>query len=201
MFTGIITHIGKVRRIEAGTDTRIEIESAIDVDDVNIGASIACSGPCMTVVQKGKDGAQGWFAVDVSAETLERTTVGDWALGRRVNLERAMRLGDELGGHMVSGHVDGIALVGERVPMGEGDGSVRFTLEVPPHLSRFIAEKGSVVLDGVSLTVNDVNGDVFSVNVIPHTLEVTTLGDTEEEARLNLEVDIIARYLHRLAKS
>ncbi len=201
MFTGIVSHIGKVRRIESGTDTRIEIESSLDVGDLDIGASIACSGPCLTVVLKGRDGGQSWFAVDVSAESLARTTISDWTLGRRVNLEKAMRLGDELGGHMVSGHIDGIAVLRKREPVGQGDGSVRFTLEVPQRLSRFVAEKGSVALDGVSLTVNDVNGEVFSVNVIPHTLEVSTLGDISEGAKLNFEVDIVARYVDRLGRT
>lgn len=199
MFTGIITDIGTVRKIEPGTDTRIEIETGFDVADIDIGASIACSGPCLTVVFKGRDGGKDWFAVDVSAETLARTTLGRWIPGRRVNLERALRLGDELGGHMVSGHVDGIATLRARVPVGAADGSVLFTFQIPPELSRFIAEKGSVALDGVSLTVNDVEGERFSVNVIPHTLENTTLGDAKEGTEVNFEVDMIARYLNRLA--
>ncbi len=199
MFTGIITEIGTVRKIEPGTDTRMEIETGLDVADIDIGASIACSGPCLTVVSKGRDGGKGWFAVDASAETLARTTLGRWTPGHRVNLERAMRLGDELGGHMVSGHVDGIATLRARAPVGGEDGSVRFTFQTPRGLSRFVAEKGSVALDGVSLTVNDVEDDTFSVNVIPHTLKNTTLADTVEGADVNFEVDIIARYLNRLA--
>jgi riboflavin synthase len=199
MFTGIITDIGTVRRIEPGTDTRMEIETGLDVANIEIGASIACSGPCLTVVSKGRDGDKDWFAVDVSVETLARTTLGRWIPGQCVNLERAMRLGDELGGHMVSGHVDGIATLRARVPVGEADGSVQFTFQMPPGLSRFIAEKGSVALDGVSLTVNDVDDERFSVNVIPHTLENTTLGDSKEGDDVNFEVDMIARYLNRLA--
>ena len=199
MFTGIITDIGTVRKIEPGTDSRMEIETEFDVDDIAIGASIACSGPCLTVISKGRDGGTGWFAVDVSAETLDRTTLGRWAPGQRVNLERAMRLGDELGGHMVSGHVDGVARLRTRVAVGGRDGSVRFTFQAPTGLSRLVAEKGSVALDGVSLTVNDVEEDIFSVNLIPHTLENTTLGESAEGADVNFEVDIIARYLNRLA--
>ena len=201
MFTGIITHIGTVKKIVPGTDTRIAIETAMDVDEVAIGASIACSGPCLTVVEKGKDGGRSWFAVDVSSETLDRTTVGGWTVGERVNLERALRVGDELGGHIVSGHVDGVAGISAREPVGDGEGSVRFTVEAPPRLSKFIAEKGSVALDGVSLTVNAVQDELFTVNVIPHTLENTTLGETPEGARVNLEVDIMARYVARLSES
>ncbi|MEE8140529.1 MAG: riboflavin synthase [Alphaproteobacteria bacterium] len=199
MFTGIISDIGTVRKIEPGTDTRMEIETDFDVADIDIGASIACSGPCLTVVAKGRDGSKGWFAVDVSAETLARTTLGFWTAGHRVNLERAMRLGDELGGHMVSGHVDGIATVGACVPVGGRDGSVRFTFQAPPGLSKLVAEKGSVALDGVALTVNHVEDHTFSVNLIPHTLENTTLGACVEGADVNFEADIIARYLNRLA--
>ncbi len=199
MFTGIISDIGTVRSIAPGTDSRMEIATGFDVDELDIGASIACSGPCLTVVAKGRDGGQGWFVVEVSAETLARTTLGRWAPGHRVNLERAMRLGDELGGHMVSGHVDGIAILRARAPVGGEDGSVRLTFQPPPGLSKLVAEKGSVTLDGVSLTVNHVEGDSFSVNLIPHTLENTTLGDHGEGADVNFEADMIARYLNRLA--
>ncbi|MCH8916995.1 MAG: riboflavin synthase [Alphaproteobacteria bacterium] len=199
MFTGIITDIGTVRSIAPGTDSRISIATGFDVDELDIGASIACSGPCLTVVAKGRDGGQGWFAVEVSAETLARTTLGRWAPGHRVNLERAMRLGDELGGHMVSGHVDGIATLRARAPVGGEDGSVRLTFQAPPGSSKLVAEKGSVTLDGVSLTVNHVADDSFSVNLIPHTLENTTLGDHGEGADVNFEADMIARYLNRLA--
>jgi riboflavin synthase len=198
MFTGIITDIGKVRKIEPGTDTRIEIESTLDIGDLEIGASIACSGPCLTVVLKGRDGGSSWFAVDVSSESLARTTIADWTLGRRVNLERAMRLGDELGGHMVSGHVDGVALVRAREAVGDEGGSVCLTLDAPVGLAKFIAEKGSIALDGVSLTVNDVAGDTFTVNIIPHTLENTTIGEIKVGAEVNFEVDLVARYVARL---
>ena len=169
MFTGIVTDLGKVRKIEQRGDTRIEIETSYDMDDVEIGASIACSGPCLTVVEKGP----GWFAVEASAETLDKTGVGDWAVGTPVNLERAMRIGDELGGHIVSGHVDAVATIADMAP--EGD-SVRFTFEAPEEFARYIAPKGSVALDGVSLTVNEVQGNRFGVNIISHTQGATTFG-------------------------
>jgi len=199
MFTGIITDIGTIRKVETRTDARMEIETSLDVDNIDIGASIACSGPCLTVVLKGKNDGADWFAVDVSAETLTRTTLGGWTQGQNVNLERSLKLGDEFGGHMVSGHVDGIANLRGRELVGQKDGSVRLTFQVPSELSRFIAEKGSVALDGVSLTVNDVADALFSVNVVPHTLENTTLGYAKEGADINIEVDMIARYLNRLA--
>lgn len=199
MFTGIITDIGRVRSVEPGTDTRIEIECAYDPNTIDLGASIACSGPCLTVIEKGRDGGQAWFAVQASPETLARTTVGGWKVGMRLNLERALRVGDELGGHIVAGHVDGIAEVVARDPLGDAtDGSVRFTVRAPGALAKFVAEKGSVTLDGVSLTVNDVSGADFTVNVIPHTLSHTTLGDAEPSSHLNLEVDVLARYVARL---
>jgi riboflavin synthase len=201
MFTGIITDIGTVTGIEPGTDTRLTIATSFEVEEIAIGASIACSGPCMTVVQKGRDQGRGWFAVDASPETLARTTIGDWEVGRRINLERSLKLGDELGGHLVSGHVDGIARILARTPLGDAQESVRFTIAPPPEFSRFVAEKGSVTLDGVSLTVNDVEGDDFTVNVIPHTLEATTLGEAGEGTCLNFEADLIARYLNRLART
>lgn len=198
MFTGIITDVGSVRRIVPGPDTRIEIACAYDPDDIGLGASIACSGPCMTVIEKGRDDRAKWFAVEASPETLKRTTIGTWKEGDPVNLERALRVGDELGGHLVSGHVDGLAEVVAREAVAGAGGSVRFTIRVPKPLARFIAEKGSVALDGVSLTVNDVDGDRFTVNVIPHTLAHTTLGDAQAGRRLNLEVDQMARYVARL---
>lgn len=199
MFTGIITDIGKVRRIVPGADTRIEIACTYDPDGIALGASIACSGPCMTVIEKGHDGASNWFAVEASPETLKRTTIGAWTVGTRVNLERALKVGDELGGHIVSGHVDGVAeVVGREDLAGKDRGSVRFTIRVPQALARFIAEKGSVSLDGISLTVNDVEGPDFTVNVIPHTLAHTTLGERRVGDRLNLEIDQMARYVARL---
>lgn len=191
MFTGIVTDLGKVRAIEKRGDTRIEIQTAYDMDDVEIGASIACSGPCLTVIEKGA----GWFAVEVSAETLARTGLGDWTVGTPVNLERAMRIGDELGGHIVSGHVDGVAKVVEMTP--EGD-SVRFLLEAPAALAKYIAPKGSVCLDGVSLTVNEVRDNTFGVNIISHTRGVTTFGSRRTGDRINIEIDTIARYVARL---
>ncbi|MGE0653397.1 MAG: riboflavin synthase [Alphaproteobacteria bacterium] len=199
MFTGIITDIGTVRKIVPGKDTRIEILCGYDVATIALGASIACSGPCLTVIETGRDGVGGWFAIEASPETLKRTTIGAWAEGTRVNLERALRIGDELGGHLVSGHIDGIAEVVGRETVSEGEGSsVRFTLRAPADLARFIAEKGSVALDGISLTVNDVGDADFTVNVIPHTLAHTTLGAAQPGTWLNLEIDQIARYVARL---
>ena len=193
MFTGIVTDVGQVREIAdaPGGGHRLEIQTAYDTGTVALGASIACSGPCLTVVDKGP----GWFAVDVSRETADRTTLGDWREGTGVNLERALALGDELGGHLVSGHIDGVALIEVAEP--EGD-SLRLSIRCPAELSRFVASKGSVALDGVSLTVNEVAGDVFGINLIPHTLEQTTFRDCVAGRRLNLEVDLIARYLARL---
>lgn len=191
MFTGIVTDLGHVRAVAPGGDRRIEIATAYDTATIATGASIACSGVCLTVIGTGAD----WFAVSVSAETLDRTTLGAWTAGTPVNLERALRLGDELGGHLVSGHVDGVATVVSRVPEGE---SMRFEFEVPAALARFVAEKGSVALDGVSLTVNAVAGARFGVNLIPHTLAVTTLGALGPGGRVNVEIDMLARYVARL---
>ena len=191
MFTGIVTDLGAVRLIERHGDTRIEIETAYDTDAIELGASVACSGPCLTVVDK----ASGWFAVEASAETLARTTLGEWRAGTRVNLERAMRVGEELGGHIVSGHVDAVASVVETLP--EGD-SVRFLFDAPENLAKYIAPKGSVALDGVSLTVNEVDGNRFGVNVIGHTRAATTFGERRAGDRVNLEIDTIARYVARL---
>lgn len=191
MFTGIVTDVGRVRAIARRGDMRVEIETSYDTHGVEIGASIACSGPCLTVVEKGT----GWFAVEVSAETLARTTLGGWAVGTRVNLERALRVGDELGGHIVSGHVDGVARILDTRP--EGD-SVRFEFEAPADLKRFIAPKGSVALDGVSLTVNAVDDARFGVNIISHTRACTTFGERKPGERVNLEIDMLARYVGRL---
>jgi riboflavin synthase len=198
MFTGIISDIGKVRHIRQGPDTRIVIACSYDPDGIDLGASIACSGPCMTVVEKGRDSGVNWFAVEASPETMARTTIGAWKEGDAVNLERALKVGDELGGHLVSGHVDGLAEVIEREEVAGTGGSVRFTIRAPAPLARFIAEKGSVALDGVSLTVNDVDGTDFTINVIPHTLAHTTLERAVPGTRLNLEVDQMARYVARL---
>lgn len=191
MFTGIVTDVGTVRAIEQSGDTRIEIETSYDMDDVDIGASIACSGPCLTVVEKGS----GWFAVEASAETLDKTALGDWAVGTQVNLERAMRIGDELGGHIVSGHVDAVAEVVDMTP--EGD-SMRFSFEAPADFAKYIAPKGSVCLDGVSLTVNEVDGNRFGVNIISHTQSATSFGERKIGDRINMEIDTIARYVARL---
>src|SRR5512139_2520984 len=191
MFTGIVTDVGRVRTVrDTDRDRRFEIETAFDLATVDIGASISHAGCCLTVVEKG----DGWFAVEVSGETLAITTLGDWKEGRRVNLERAARVGDELGGHIVSGHVDG---VGEVVSIDGEGGSHRVRVRVPRPLHRYIAEKGSIAVEGVSLTVNEVEDDVFGVNLIPHTWEVTTLGTLKVGSRVNLEIDMLARYLAR----
>ena len=198
MFTGIVTDMGRVRSVETRGDTRFVVETAYDLDGVAMGASICCAGVCLTVVEKGK----GWFAVDVSGETLSRSTLGRWQEGTRVNLERSLRMGDELGGHVVSGHVDAVGRVADRRP--EGD-SVRFAFEAPAPLAPYIAEKGSITVDGVSLTVNSVAdteaGCVFGVNIIPHTQQVTTLGRLAEGDPVNLEIDTLARYVARMAAS
>jgi riboflavin synthase len=197
MFTGIVTDVGQVRSVEKRGDTHVVISTHYDVSAVEMGASIACSGVCMTVVDKGS-AKDRWFAVTASGETLSKTTLGDWKAGDPVNLERPMRVGDELGGHIVTGHVDGVAEVTSVVPEGE---SVRMNFKVPVALSRFIAQKGSVALDGISLTVNDVDGSRFGVNIIPHTQKVTTFGKLKLGGRVNLEVDLMARYVARLVKS
>jgi riboflavin synthase len=193
MFTGIVTDIGEVVRIEKHGDARFEIATRYDTASVAIGASIACSGCCLTVVAKTPRS----FSVDVSAETLSKTTLGAWARGTRINLERALKMGDELGGHVVSGHVDG---VGDIVAvMAEGD-SKRFRFRVAAGLAKFIAPKGSVTLDGTSLTVNEVDGVEFGVNIIPHTQAVTTWGHAQAGGRVNVEIDMLARYVARLAE-
>ena len=192
MFTGIITDVGRVRAVKRQGDTRFTVETAFDMETVPIGASIANNGVCLTVVEKGP----GWFAVQASAETLSKTTLGGWDEGTRVNLERALKVGDELGGHIVSGHVDGVASVVDIRPDGE---SKRFTFEAPATLAKYIASKGSVALDGVSLTVNEVDGARFGVNIIPHTQDATTFGALKAGDRVNLEIDMLARYVARLA--
>lgn len=191
MFTGIITDVGHVRAVEKRGDTRFVIATHYPIGDVAIGASIACSGPCLTVVEKGNDS----FSVDASAETLARTTAGAWREGTPINLERALKMGDELGGHLLTGHVDAVATLETRKPDGD---SLRLTFRVPPPYDRAIASKGAVALDGVSLTVNDVEGAVFGVNIIPHTQKETTLGALRPGDPVNLEIDLIARYLARL---
>lgn len=191
MFTGIVTDIGTVVARETRGDTHFRIRTRYETASIDIGASIACAGVCLTVVQKAAD----WFAVDVSAESLSRTTLGNWQAGTPINLERSLKVGDELGGHIVSGHVDG---VGEVVStQNEGD-SLRIDFRAPANLAGFIAEKGSITIDGASLTVNGVDGAVFGVNLIPHTQQVTTLGKLKVGDRVNLEIDVLARYVARL---
>jgi riboflavin synthase len=206
MFTGIVTDVGRVAAVEDSPRLRrIRIEAAYDPASVALGASIACAGPCLTAVAVGQREGGCWFEVDAAAETLERTTVGGWRVGTRVNLERSLKIGDELGGHIVTGHIDGIAEIVSREVVTATDDpwgpSACFDIRAPRQLARFIAEKGSVALDGVSLTVNGVDGDVFSVLIIPHTLAVTTWGEREAGDRLNLEVDLMARYAARLAEA
>jgi riboflavin synthase len=202
LFTGIITDIGRVRAVEKRGDTRFTIATAHDPDGIDIGASIACAGCCLTVVAKGRDGEGNWFTVDVSQESLDCTTLGNWREGTKINLERALKAGDELGGHVVSGHVDGVGRIVDIRP--EGD-SLRFTFEAPEGLGRFIAPKGSVTLDGTSLTVNEVEdqksgGTRFGVNIIPHTQAVTTWGVAKTGDPVNVEIDMLARYVARLVQ-
>lgn len=194
MFTGIVTDIGEIRQLERRGDLHARIGTAYDMAGVDLGASIACDGVCLTVVEKGAD----WFAVDISAESISKTNIGGWTAGSRINLERALRVGDELGGHIVSGHVDGTAEVIATRPEGE---SLRVTFRAPVALARFIAPKGSVALNGTSLTVNEVEGCDFGVNFIPHTRQVTTWGGVEPGDIVNLEIDTLARYVARLAES
>jgi riboflavin synthase len=195
MFTGIITDVGTIQAVEQRGDTRIRIGTAYDTATVDLGASISCSGVCLTVVEKG----EGWFAVDVSGETLSRTAGGQWSEGRTLNLERALKLGDELGGHIVTGHVDG---VGRIVDLHDEGGSKRITILAGPEIAPYIAEKGSVTLDGVSLTVNSVedraDGVAIGVNIIPHTAAVTAIGSAVVGDTVNIEIDVLARYLQRM---
>ncbi|GJE59430.1 riboflavin synthase [Methylobacterium trifolii] len=204
MFTGLVSDVGTVLIVSGETNLRrLTIRASYDPSGIALGASIACSGPCLTAV--AVEPAEGGcvFSVDAAAETLARTTVGLWRAGTRINLERSLRIGDELGGHLVTGHVDGLAEIVSRESVTEGawGPSERFTLRAPGPLARFIAEKGSVCLDGTSLTVNGVAGDLFSVLLIPHTLQVTTWGERRAGDSLNLEVDLIARYAARLAEA
>jgi len=198
MFTGIVTALGTIRSIDpigAGKDMRLVIHAPWeDTASIALGASIACSGCCLTAVELGAD----WFAVDVSAETLSCTTMGTWTVGSQVNLERSLKVGDELGGHIVSGHVDGVGRTVSAVPE---NGSIRWTFQVPAELSRFIAEKGSIAINGVSLTVNAVRGDTFGVNIIPHTASVTSFATLQPGDAVNIEIDMLARYVARLAEA
>ena len=194
MFTGIVTDVGRIVETRVTGDLRARIATGYDVAGIDIGASIACDGVCLTVVALGSS-RENWFDVEISAETVSKTNLGTWAPGKRVNLERALKVGDELGGHIVSGHVDGLA---EVVGVRQEGGSVRVTFRAPEALAKFIAPKGSVALNGTSLTVNEVEGAEFGVNLIPHTQEVTTWGEVKVGDRVNLEVDTMARYVARL---
>ena len=198
MFTGIVTDIGRVLELEQKGDLRARIGTSYDVDGIDLGASIACDGVCLTVIATGTS-PQNWFDVEISGETVNVTNIGrnGWNIGKRINLERALKVGDELGGHIVSGHVDGLAEVVEM--RDEGD-STRIVFEAPEHLAKFIAPKGSVALNGTSLTVNEVDGARFGVNLIPHTKEVTNWGECYVGQFVNLEVDTMARYVARLAE-
>lgn len=199
MFTGLVSDVGEVERIEPrGELLRARILCSYPAETIALGASIACGGPCLTAVGIGVSGNRTWFDVDVAAETLARTTARDWKPGRRINLERSLKLGDELGGHIVTGHVDGLAAI---VAIADFDGMRRVALRAPSDLARFIAEKGSVSLDGTSLTVNSVEDDIFSVLLIPHTLKVTTWAERAVGDAVNLEVDLMARYAARLGES
>ncbi len=202
MFTGLVSDVGEVIAVEPrGELTRLRIACHYDAASIALGASIACSGPCLTAVEIGTGATNGmptWFDVDAAAETLARTSVGTWAAGTKINLERSLKIGDELGGHIVTGHVDGIA---EIIETRAFDGMCRFDIRAPQSIKRFIAEKGSVSLDGTSLTVNSVADDVFSVLLIPHTLAVTTWGGRKAGDKLNIEVDLMARYAARLVEA
>jgi len=200
MFTGIVTAIGTIESVEQRGDLHVRIACPFDPATIAVGASIACSGVCLTVVERGGQAGNAWFSVDVSAETVSRTAKGLWRQGKKLNLEQSLKVGDELGGHIVSGHVDAVGTVADWEPVGD---STRICVRAPHALAPFIASKGSVALDGVSLTVNEVmdraDGSVeFTVNVIPHTAEVTTLGEIAQGSQLNIEIDTVARYLQRL---
>lgn len=201
MFTGIITDLGALQDVTKRGDTRFTISTGYDVTGIDIGASIACSGACLTVVDKGTSSGKSWFAVDVSGETLARTSLGSWHAGRAINLERALRVGDELGGHIVTGHVDG---VGHVKSIAEEGGSRRIVIAAPRTLAGYIASKGSIAVDGVSLTLNEVEDQVeavvFGLNIIPHTLVHTSLGHSAPGDAVNLEIDILARYIARMQK-
>lgn len=194
MFTGIVTDLGEIVGLEQRGDLRARIATSYSISGIAIGASIASDGVCLTVVNKGTD-PQGWYDVDISAETVNLTNIKSWKPGKKVNLERALKVGDELGGHIVSGHVDGVATILSIAADGD---STRITFEAPGPLARFIAPKGSVALNGTSLTVNEVDGARFGINLIPHTKEVTNWGATREGDQVNLEVDTMARYVARL---
>ena len=195
MFTGIISDVGTIQLVTQRGDKSFKITTTYDPSSVDIGASIACSGPCLTVVAKGGRAGEAWFSVDVSPETLEKTTASAWGVGTRINLERPLKVGEEIGGHIVSGHVDGVGEVLQVKP--EGD-HTRIVIRPPKALAKFIAPKGSIALDGISLTVNEVERDTFGVNIIPHTAKVTTWGGLKSGDKVNIEIDMLARYLARL---
>jgi riboflavin synthase len=207
MFTGIVTDIGEVVEISGkqGTLKRLRLHSRYEPQSLALGASIACSGPCLTVVAKGERPGGSWFEVEAAAETLALTTLGNWTSGTKVNLERSLKIGDELGGHLVTGHVDATAGIVARVDVTAKDdplgATARFLVEAPREAAPFIARKGSVALDGVSLTVNSIEGNTFSVLLIPHSLNATTFGERKAGDRVNLEVDLMARYAARLAEA
>lgn len=194
MFTGIVTDIGEIIDIEQRGDLRVRVGTAYDIKGIDIGASIACNGVCLTVIALGAQ-PRNWFDVEISAETVSATNVGEWQMGKRLNLERALKVGDELGGHIVSGHVDGVAQV---MQIREEGDSTRLTFRAPQKLAKFIAPKGSVALNGTSLTVNEVEGSDFGINIIPHTKTATTWGEVAEGDLINIEIDTMARYVARL---
>jgi riboflavin synthase len=199
MFTGLVSDIGQIVSVEPRGDLRrMRVLCSYPVDSIALGASICCSGCCLTAVDMGRDGERTWFDVDAAAETLALTTVGSWSVGTRINLERSLRIGDELGGHLVLGHVDGVAEILARTSF---DGMARFDIRAPHDIAKFIARKGSICLDGTSLTVNSVDGDDFSILLIPHTLAVTTWGERKAGDRLNIEADMMARYAARLVEA
>jgi riboflavin synthase len=202
MFTGIVTAVGTIRETRDQGDLRVVIQCPYDPDQIAIGASIACSGVCLTVVEKGGQAGDAWFAIDVSGETISKTAQDQWAAGRKLNLEQALKLGDELGGHIVTGHVDAVGRIASREEVG---GSLHVAVTTPAELSPFVAPKGSITVDGVSLTVNAVDDHAdgtctFHLNLIPHTAEVTTLGGLQAGDGVNLEIDVLARYLQRMEK-
>ncbi len=197
MFTGIITDIGTVAELEQRGDLRARIATSYDPQTIDLGASIACEGVCLTVIEMGSDAGNNWFDVEISAETVSRTNLNSWTIGRAINLERALKVGDELGGHIVSGHVDGLA---EVIKIADEGDSTRVTLRAPQELAKFIASKGSVSLNGTSLTVNGVDNTDFDINFIPHTKQNTTWGNVKLGDQINLEIDTLARYVARLGE-
>ena len=197
MFTGLITDIGEILEIRHPGDTWLKIGCAYDPASIAEGASICCSGACLTALERHQENGRAWFSAEVSQETLDKTTLGSWQVGTRINLERSLCVGDELGGHLVSGHVDGVGVITAITPEGA---SQRFRFKAPDELARFIAPKGSIALNGTSLTVNEVEGAEFGVNLIPHSLEVTTWGNAQVGDHVNIEIDMLARYVARLAE-